>query len=61
MYACQALDEVSQTCMEWVAIDPPTPLLPDFTVDEWNELAVLVVYVMVFAWGFRVLGGLIKK
>lgn len=60
MYACQTLDEASQTCMEWVAIDSPAPLLPDFTIDEWNSLAVLVVYVIVSAWGFRVLGGLIK-
>lgn len=60
MYACQTLDEVSQTCLEWVAIDSPAPLLPDFTVDEWNSLAVIVVLVIVSAWGFRVLGGLIK-
>ena len=60
MYACQTLDEATQACMEWVAIDIPAPLLPDFTVDEWNSLAVIVVLVIVSAWGFRVLGGLIK-
>ena len=61
MYACQTLDEASQTCMEWVAIDIPAPILPDFTMDEWNGLAVIIVLVMSSAWGFRVLGGLIKK
>ena len=60
MYACQTLDEVSQTCLEWVVIDSPTPILPDFTIDEWNTLAVIVVLVIISAWGFRVLGGLIK-
>ena len=60
MYACQTLDEVSQTCLEWVVIDSPAPILPDFTIDEWNTLAVIVVLVIISAWGFRVLGGLIK-
>ena len=60
MYACQTLDQASQACMEWVVIDSPAPMLPDFTIDEWNSLAVIVVLVIVFAWGFRVLGGLIK-
>lgn len=61
MYACQTLDEVSQTCMEWVAIDPPAPMLPDFTIAEWNYLGSLVVLVLVTAWGFRAIGGFIKK
>ena len=60
MYVCQTLDEVSQTCLEWVVLDSPAPMLPDFTIDEWNSLAVIVVLVIVSAWGFRVLGGLIK-
>ena len=60
MYACQTLDEVSQTCLEWVVVDSPAPMLPDFTIDEWNTLAVIVVLVIISAWGFRVLGGLIK-
>lgn len=61
MYACQTLDEVSQTCMEWVVIDPPAPILPDFTIAEWNFLGSLVVLVLAFAWGFRAIGGFIKK
>lgn len=60
MYACNALDEVNNACIEWVVLDPPAPMLPDFTIDEWNSLAVIVVLVIVSAWGFRVLGGLIK-
>lgn len=60
MYACQTLDEATQACMEWVVIDSPAPILPDFTIDEWNTLAVIVVLVIISAWGFRVLGGLIK-
>lgn len=60
MYACQTLDEVSQTCIEWVVIDAPAPMLPDFTITEWNYLGVLVVVVLVLAWGYRVIGQLIR-
>lgn len=60
MYACNVLDEVTNACIEWVAIDSPAPMLPDFTVDEWNSLAIIVVLVLITAWGFRVVGGLIK-
>jgi hypothetical protein len=57
-YACA--EPLGSTCNEWVVIDKPAPILPDFTMEEWSSLAVLVVIVLISAWGFRVLGGLIK-
>lgn len=65
-YICNELETVKNIyggydCKSWQELQTPTPLLPELTQEQANEITLAIIAIMVVVWGWQMAIKLIQR